>query len=48
VAQALQRFIYGSGNSLEPRAAFAAFRGRAAQVEPMLRKKGLIPDAQTV
>jgi peptidyl-dipeptidase Dcp len=44
----LQRFIYGSGNSLEPRAAFAAFRGRAAQVEPMLRKKGLIPDAQTV
>ncbi|MEI8265367.1 MAG: M3 family metallopeptidase [Betaproteobacteria bacterium] len=48
VAQALQRFIYGSGNSLEPRAAFAAFRGRSAQVEPMLRKKGLIPDAQTV
>jgi peptidyl-dipeptidase Dcp len=48
VAQALQRFIYGSGNSLEPRAAFAAFRGRAAQVEPMLRKKGLIPDAQPV
>jgi peptidyl-dipeptidase Dcp len=46
VAQALQRFIYGSGNSLEPRAAFAAFRGRAAQVEPMLRKKGLMADAQ--
>jgi peptidyl-dipeptidase Dcp len=48
VAQALQRFIYGSGNSLEPRAAFAAFRGRAAQVEPMLRKKGLMTDAETV
>jgi len=48
VAQALQRFIYGSGNSLEPRAAFAAFRGRSAQVEPMLRKKGLITDAETV
>jgi peptidyl-dipeptidase Dcp len=47
VAQALQRFIYGSGNSLEPREAFAAFRGRAARVEPMLRKKGLIPDPQT-
>jgi peptidyl-dipeptidase Dcp len=47
VAQALQRFIYGSGNSLEPREAFAAFRGRAARVEPMLRKKGLIPDAET-
>jgi peptidyl-dipeptidase Dcp len=47
VAQALQRFIYGSGNSLEPREAFAAFRGRAARVGPMLRKKGLIPDAET-
>ena len=43
VAAALQRFIYGSGNSVEPRAAYAQFRGRAAQVEPMLRKKGLIP-----
>jgi peptidyl-dipeptidase Dcp len=45
VAQALQRFIYGSGNSLEPRAAFAAFRGRPARVEPMLRKKGLLEDS---
>ncbi len=42
VAAALKRFIYGSGNSLEPRAAYAQFRGRAAQVEPMLRKKGLV------
>jgi peptidyl-dipeptidase Dcp len=42
VAAALQRFIYGSGNSLEPRSAYAQFRGRAAQVEPMLRKKGLV------
>ena len=48
VAQALQSFIYGSGNSLEPRAAFAAFRGRAAQVEPMLRKKGLITDSEAL
>jgi peptidyl-dipeptidase Dcp len=43
-AQALQRFIYGSGNSLEPGAAFASFRGRQARVEPMLRKKGLLED----
>ena len=46
VAQALRRFIYASGNSLEPGAAFAAFRGRGPQVEPMLRKKGLLPEAQ--
>ena len=30
------------GNSVEPGEAYAAFRGRAATVEPMLRKKGLI------
>jgi peptidyl-dipeptidase Dcp len=45
VAQALRRFIYASGNSLEPGAAFASFRGRGPQVEPMLRKKGLLPEA---
>jgi peptidyl-dipeptidase Dcp len=42
VAQALQRFIYASGNSLEPGAAYASFRGRAPRVEPMLRKNGLL------
>ncbi|NBU89248.1 MAG: peptidase M3, partial [Betaproteobacteria bacterium] len=42
VAAALRKFIYGSGNSLEPGVAFANFRGRAPKVEPMLRKKGLI------
>jgi peptidyl-dipeptidase Dcp len=42
LARALQRHIYGSGNSVEPGAAYAAFRGRAPVVEPMLRKKGLI------
>ena len=41
-AAALQRFIYGSGNTLEPGLAFASFRGRAPQVEPMLLKKGLL------
>jgi peptidyl-dipeptidase Dcp len=43
VADSLRRFIYGSGNTLEPGLAFASFRGRAPQVEPMLRKKGLLP-----
>jgi peptidyl-dipeptidase Dcp len=42
VAGALRRFIYGSGNTLEPGQAFAAFRGRAPRVEPMLMKKGLV------
>jgi peptidyl-dipeptidase Dcp len=46
VAQRLVRHIYASGNSVEPGAAFAAFRGRAPKVEPMLRKKGLLePEA---
>lgn len=44
VAQRLQQFIYGAGDSLEPRAAYRAFRGREATVEPMLRKKGLVPE----
>jgi peptidyl-dipeptidase Dcp len=43
VAAALRRFIYASGNSLEPGAAYAAFRGRAPKVEPLLRKRGLVP-----
>ncbi|KPF50701.1 peptidase M3 [beta proteobacterium AAP121] len=45
VAQALQRYIYSSGNSLEPGAAYAAFRGRAATVQPLLKKKGLLQPA---
>lgn len=45
VAQALQRYIYSSGNSLEPGAAYAAFRGRAATVQPLLKKRGLLAEA---
>jgi peptidyl-dipeptidase Dcp len=45
VAQALQRYIYASGNSLEPGAAFAAFRGRAPTVQPLLQKRGLVAEA---
>ncbi|MGL6109904.1 MAG: M3 family metallopeptidase, partial [Rubrivivax sp.] len=42
VADALRRCIYASGNSLEPGAAYAAFRGRGPRVEPLLRKRGLV------
>ncbi|HSC00320.1 MAG TPA: M3 family metallopeptidase [Burkholderiaceae bacterium] len=41
VAQRARRWIYSSGNSVEPGAAYEAFRGRAASVEPMLRERGL-------
>jgi peptidyl-dipeptidase Dcp len=44
-AQALRRHIYASGNSVEPGAAYAAFRGRAPTVEPLLRKRGLLEPA---
>lgn len=42
VAQKLRRFIYSSGDSIEPAKAYEAFRGRSPTVEPMLRKKGLL------
>ena len=45
VARRLERFIYSSGNSIEPDAAYRAFRGRAAQPEPMLRQRGLLEPA---
>jgi len=45
VAEALRRYIYASGNSLEPGAAYAAFRGRAPTVQPLLKKRGLIEDS---
>ena len=45
VAKRLLRYVYASGNSLEPGAAYVAFRGRAASVEPMLRKRGLLVEA---
>jgi len=44
VAQRARRWIYSSGNSVEPGAAYAAFRGRAAHIGPMLRERGLIDD----
>ena len=42
IADRLRRFIYASGNSLEPGQAYRAFRGREPMVEPMLRQRGLL------
>jgi len=44
VAERARRWIYSSGNSVEPAAAYEAFRGRGPQIEPMLRERGLIDD----
>ena len=38
--------VYAAGNRVEPRAAYRAFRGRDATVEPMLKKLGLLAEAQ--
>jgi peptidyl-dipeptidase Dcp len=42
VAARCRKFIYSSGNSLEPGEAFRLFRGREPVVQPMLKKKGLL------
>jgi peptidyl-dipeptidase Dcp len=42
VAQRLLKHIYAAGDSVEPGATYAAFRGRAPQVEAMLDKRGLL------
>ena len=44
VAERLQRYIYASGNSLAPGAAYTAFRGRPPTVTPMLIQRGLIDE----
>ncbi len=44
-AERLRRHVYAAGDSVEPGAAYAAFRGRAPVLEPMLRKKGLLAEA---
>jgi len=44
VAARLRQFIYSSGNSLEPSAAYRAFRGRGPVVEPMLKQRGLVAE----
>jgi peptidyl-dipeptidase Dcp len=41
-AQRLRKFVFSSGNSVEPTEAYRAFRGRPPLVTPMLKKKGLL------
>jgi peptidyl-dipeptidase Dcp len=45
VAARLKRHIYAAGDSVEPAATFAAFRGRDPRIEPMLKKRGLLAEA---
>lgn len=45
VAARLLRHVYAAGDSVEPGATYAAFRGRAPRLEPMLDKKGLLQPA---
>ncbi|MFO1253746.1 MAG: M3 family metallopeptidase [Inhella sp.] len=42
-AQRYREQILAAGNSQEPGAAYRAFRGRDAHIEPMLKGRGLIP-----
>jgi peptidyl-dipeptidase Dcp len=45
VAKRLRQHVYATGNSVEPGAAYAAFRGRPATVMPLLVKRALVhPD----
>jgi peptidyl-dipeptidase Dcp len=46
-AARLKKYVYSAGNSIEPGAGYAAFRGRDATVEPMLRGRGLLADTAT-
>ena len=41
VARRLRQFIYSTGNSVEPSAAYRAFRGREPKIGPMLEQRGL-------
>ena len=42
VAARLKAWIYSCGDSVEPEAAYRAFRGRDARIEPMLKARGLL------
>ena len=44
VAARLKQHVYSAGNSVEPQATYRAFRGRAATVQPLLRKRGLLAE----
>jgi peptidyl-dipeptidase Dcp len=44
VAARLLRHVYSAGNSVEPSATYRAFRGRDAQVMPLLKQRGLLAE----
>ena len=46
VAARLLKYVYSSGNTIEPRAAYRAFRGRDPVVQPLLIKRGLVQQPQ--
>jgi peptidyl-dipeptidase Dcp len=41
VAERLKQHVYAAGNRVDPETAYAAFRGRPASPEPLLKKRGL-------
>jgi peptidyl-dipeptidase Dcp len=43
VAKRLREWVYASGNSIDPAAAYRGFRGREPVVAPMLKQRGLVP-----
>ncbi|HZF78420.1 MAG TPA: hypothetical protein VEZ89_01400 [Rubrivivax sp.] len=45
VAEQLRKHVYAAGNSVEPGAAYAAFRGREPSVVPLLGKRGVLPSS---
>ena len=45
LAQRLLRHVYAAGDSVDPARTYEAFRGRAAGIEPMLGKRGLLEAA---
>ena len=47
-ASRLLTYVYSAGNRMEPGAAYRAFRGRDAAVEPMLAKRGLLSENATL
>ena len=41
-AERLHRYVYSAGNTIEPSEGYRAFRGRDADVDAMLKKRGLL------
>jgi len=41
-AERLRRYVYSAGNTIEPSEGYRAFRGRDANVDAMLKKRGLL------